>query len=131
MPGTASRTGGHGMPPKMRTITFVDRLTFDFRGNVAQVCSKSSDRIHKYKSLCQLVSSKFKDVTNLKWSQLGSKVFTYFRQNAVCLADVDNDGEYEMVIGNSAGDLAIFKGTGKNIAFVLHFYLPLDIQLKI
>jgi len=37
MPGTGSRTGGHGMPPKMRTITFVDRLTFDFKGNIAQV----------------------------------------------------------------------------------------------
>jgi hypothetical protein len=40
MPGAASRTGGHGMPPKMRTITFVDRLTFDFKGNVAQVKKK-------------------------------------------------------------------------------------------
>lgn len=56
------------MPPKLRTITFVDRITFDFKGNVAQ--------------------------------------------NAVCLADVDNDGEVELVVGNSAGELAIFKGTG-------------------
>ncbi len=38
-------------------------------------------------------------------------------KSAVCLADVDNDGEYELVIGNSAGDLAIFKGTGKKWIF--------------
>jgi hypothetical protein len=31
----------------------------------------------------------------------------------VCLADIDNDGEFELVIGNSSGELAIFKGTGK------------------
>jgi hypothetical protein len=37
MTGTGARTGGHGMPPKLRTITFVDRITFDFKGNVAQV----------------------------------------------------------------------------------------------
>ena len=36
-----------------------------------------------------------------------------FYQNAVCLADVDNDGEFELVIGNSAGELAIFKGAGE------------------
>ena len=75
-----------------------------------------------------IVFTNTENVTNLKWSPLGSKVFTYFRQNAVCLADVDNDGEYEMVIGNSAGDLAIFKGTGKNL---IPFYVTQGIQAKI
>lgn len=31
-------------------------------------------------------------------------------QNAVCLGDVDNDGDHELVIGNFDGDLAVFKG---------------------
>lgn len=53
----------------MNSISFVDRLTLDFKGNVAQ--------------------------------------------NALCLGDVDNDGEYELSVGNSLGQLAIYKGTTK------------------
>jgi hypothetical protein len=54
----------------MRSITFVDRLTFDFHGNIAQ--------------------------------------------NAICLGDFDNDGNYEMCVGNSLGYLAIYKGASPN-----------------
>ncbi|XP_055941551.1 KICSTOR complex protein ITFG2-like isoform X2 [Argiope bruennichi] len=31
-------------------------------------------------------------------------------KNAVCLGDADNDNDYELVIGNHMGDMAIFKG---------------------
>lgn len=30
--------------------------------------------------------------------------------HAICLADVDNDGQYELVVGSTQGELAIFKG---------------------
>ncbi len=33
-------------------------------------------------------------------------------QNAICLGDVDGDGANELVVGNSAGDVAVFKGGG-------------------
>ncbi|GBO01232.1 KICSTOR complex protein ITFG2, partial [Araneus ventricosus] len=31
-------------------------------------------------------------------------------KNAICLGDADNDNDYELVIGNHLGDMAIFKG---------------------
>lgn len=34
--------------------------------------------------------------------------------NAIFLGDVDNDGENELIIGNSEGTLAIFKGYPEN-----------------
>jgi len=37
MSSMTTRTGGHGMPPKLKTITLVERITFDFSGNIAQV----------------------------------------------------------------------------------------------
>ena len=159
-----TRTSGHGMPPKMRTITFVDRLTFDFKGNVAQVkafqilAPRLSSLLQLYQSallhlpFCRSFS--FRNYIKIAWTRLSNfcqkwfvnyqlsilsklavsktralTVVTFFRtqsnqiisilisllvhQNAVCLADVDNDGEFELVIGNSAGELAIFKGAGE------------------
>ena len=49
----------------MRSVTFVDRLTLEVEGTVAQ--------------------------------------------NGVCLADVDCDGDHELVVGTEAGELYIFK----------------------
>ncbi len=31
-------------------------------------------------------------------------------QNAIFLGDVDNDGHFELVVGNAGGELAVFKG---------------------
>lgn len=31
-------------------------------------------------------------------------------KNAICLGDVDNDGQSELIVGNENGDLAVFKG---------------------
>jgi hypothetical protein len=31
--------------------------------------------------------------------------------NAICVGDFDNDGENELIMGNTKGELAIFKGT--------------------
>ena len=53
----------------MRSVTFVNRLTFNFKGNVLP--------------------------------------------NACLLADVDGDGKVELCVGNSHGQIAIFKGANK------------------
>ncbi|XP_075213476.1 KICSTOR complex protein ITFG2-like isoform X2 [Lycorma delicatula] len=50
----------------MRAVRFVERLEFDFTGNIFG--------------------------------------------NAIKLGDVDNDGQPELIVGNSVGDLAVFKG---------------------
>ncbi|XP_024080582.1 KICSTOR complex protein ITFG2 isoform X2 [Cimex lectularius] len=31
-------------------------------------------------------------------------------QDAICIGDIDNDGESELLVGNTNGDLSIFKG---------------------
>ena len=50
----------------MRSVTFVDRLTLEINGDVAQ--------------------------------------------HGVCLADVNGDGDHELVVGTDNGDLLIYKG---------------------
>jgi len=51
----------------MRSVTFVDRLTLEVEGTVAQ--------------------------------------------NGICLGDISGDGNHELIVGNEAGELFIFKGS--------------------
>jgi len=51
----------------MRSVTFVDRLTLEVEGTVAQ--------------------------------------------NGICLGDISGDGNFELIVGNEAGELFIFKGS--------------------
>lgn len=55
----------------MRSVTFVDRLTLEISGAIAQ--------------------------------------------NGVCLGDVNGDGDHELVVGNDAGDLFVFKGSSGKV----------------
>ncbi|GFU13038.1 KICSTOR complex protein ITFG2 [Nephila pilipes] len=41
-------------------------------------------------------------------------------KNAICLGDADNDGDYELAIGNLQGDMAIFKGDHTHAFFEAH-----------
>ncbi|KAK7081609.1 integrin alpha FG-GAP repeat-containing protein 2 [Halocaridina rubra] len=41
-------------------------------------------------------------------------------KNAVCLGDIDNDGQNELVVGNEKGTLAIFKGEKSHPVEVIH-----------
>ena len=36
-------------------------------------------------------------------------------QNGVCLGDVNGDGDHELVVGNDAGDLLVFKGSSGKV----------------
>ena len=36
-------------------------------------------------------------------------------QNGVCLGDVNGDGDHELVVGNDAGELFVFKGSGDKV----------------
>lgn len=42
------------------------------------------------------------------------------QQNAICLADVDNDGRNELIVGNSDGTLAVFKDLSEEPWRVCH-----------
>ena len=55
----------------MRSVTFVDRLTLEVTGAIAQ--------------------------------------------NGICLGDVNGDGDHELVVGNDAGDLFVYKGSGGKV----------------
>lgn len=62
----------------MRAISLVNRLEFDFGGNVVR--------------------------------------------NGITLGDVDNDGNNELVVGNEAGELVIFKVEKKLIVKIVFFF---------
>ena len=38
-------------------------------------------------------------------------------QNGVCLGDVNGDGDHELVVGNDAGDLYVFKGSSGTMGY--------------